>query len=97
MDAIHKGIQDSLANQKVNSTDQQVMVRYQNNTQRLGTFDVVAKQDLQVWSFNYLFGADITQHIDRLANSTLVVWENQSLIVTQIRPQVSGLINATNR
>lgn len=93
--AIEQGLNNSILTSYNIFTDQQIYVRYLNNTQRKGTFDKVAIQDNQTWAFNCITEGESFTNIAGLYNNTLVIWENQTLTTDQITQQVETLINQT--
>ncbi|MFC1800566.1 hypothetical protein ACFLYT_00755 [Nanoarchaeota archaeon] len=73
--------------------DQQVYLRYSDNTQKLATVDMVAVQGNQRWLLNYLINETAT---DITSIGTIVnVWENISLTYNQIVDQVRNFIDST--
>jgi hypothetical protein len=93
--AIELGINSSALTSYSLFTDQQLYVRYLNNTQMKGKFDKVVLSGNQTWAFNYITGNESFTNITGLSNNTLVIWESQSLTSEQITQQVETLINQT--
>ncbi len=92
--AIEQGINNSLTSHNI-YTDQQIYVRYLNNLQKKGRFDKVVTKNNQTWAFNFITGNETFTNITGLFNSTLVVWENQTLTPFQIKQQVENIIAKT--
>lgn len=92
--AMEQGINNSLVDHNI-YTDQQIYVRYLDNVQKKGRFDKVVIKNNQTWAFNFNTGNETFTNITGLFNSTLVVWENQTLTSFQITKQVENLISKT--
>jgi hypothetical protein len=91
--AIEEGIADSFGDATIYS-NQQVYVRYTNDSQNLSRFDRVIVYGNQTWTFNYVTDNENFTNMQGLLD-TLNVWENQSLMQSDIKLQVSGFINGT--
>ncbi len=75
-------------------TDQQVYIRYENNTQMLGRFDKFVNSTSQRWLFNYnTTGENFTMMVN--LTPSVFVWEQQNLTPENITRQTSLFINQT--
>jgi len=92
--AIEEGINNTALNGEIIKTDQQIYIRYLDNTQSLGYFDKFTSKDNQTWVFNYVNSSETFTNITSLGN-TVNVWENSSLTYSQIVEQVESFINET--
>ncbi|MDP3734754.1 MAG: hypothetical protein Q8R37_05990 [Nanoarchaeota archaeon] len=93
--AIEEGIANSVLSLYPTYTDQKLYIRYINGTQMAGTFDKVVVNESQTWAFNYITSGENFTNIVSLYNSSLVIWENESLATTDIAFQIKNLINTT--
>lgn len=92
--AITTGITNSKAAGATVYTNQQVYVRALNGSQYLGTFDKVAVLGNQRWLLNFVTAGESYIGAGSLG-TTVNVWENDSLIESDITLQVESFINAT--
>ena len=74
--------------------DQQVYLRYKNNTEQLAVFDVVVSYGGQYWLLNYYNHEPISAGS---IGAAVNVWENTSLSETEISAQVQSFIDATRK
>jgi hypothetical protein len=76
-------------------TNQQVYIRYVNNTQRFGTFDNVASLDGKRWLFNHITGSDTFTNIGSIG-TTINVWENNTVMsYAELENAAEDFINST--
>jgi|GEM_PF-3683835 len=97
-DAILQGILNSTINSTVTSyPSQQVYMVNVTGQQKLGRFDYVAVYGNQRWAFNYVSTNESTSSYTYMVNITpsLYVWENTNLTYSDIRQQVTAIINST--
>lgn len=91
--AIETGINNTLLTASI-FTDQQVYIRYINESQSLGRFDKVTMNSSQRWAFNYITTGESYTNMTSIG-TTINIWENGTLTSEQIEGQVEELINAT--
>ena len=92
--AIEEGIDNSVLTDPEINTDQQIYIRYVNNTHALGGFDKFTTENNQTWVFNYVTSGESYTNIGSLSN-IVNVWENSSLAYETIVTQVETFIDST--
>lgn len=92
--SIEQGIKNSLGNDVIVYTDQQVYVRYLNTSQQLARFDKVTRFGNQIWTFNYM---NDTVPFTNMQNITpaFYVFEIANRTTANIVLTVSNFINQT--
>jgi hypothetical protein len=94
-EAIVQGIQNALGSNVAIYPDQQVYIRYQNESlSRSGQFDWIAVSGNQTWMFNYITQNETYTNMQNMYPS-VYVWEDSDLTVEEIINNISALINAT--
>ncbi|MBI1970044.1 hypothetical protein HYS48_05090, partial [Candidatus Woesearchaeota archaeon] len=75
-------------------TDQQVYLRYEDNDQKIGTFDKFVNSTSQRWMFNYNFSNNPFTNMTNISN-ILNTWERENMTEENITAEVSLFINRT--
>lgn len=95
--AIEQGISNSILTDYTIHTNQQIYARYPDSIQMNGRFDKVVMDNKknQTWAFNYVTAGESFTNLPDLYQNSLVVWEGQNLLATEITSQVQNLIDDT--